>query len=274
MTAVEFAKAIGEGLLEYRLCCHCGFWKYRAGLCHSRTLCPASEFKMDEEKEWDPASLMKEPEPDEVKIWEPIVAIVFTFIALSIFNFNPQLIGIYTISGDKWTSLPSPVRSLLPLAAVDQYRLDRRDHPQRNAASHRTLEYIHPHILHRHQSLPDRDRLLPADRSIHSGSHPRVIAGKRNLRCRSRANTGNHGTTRCTRFDWLGHLRHSNRRDQSGLQVDYTRIICKNIRLIQNTKNGRNVCVHFFCMRNTILFDRDQKLIVRLSAFLHFDFKI
>jgi hypothetical protein len=63
---------------------------------------------MDEEKEkeWDPASLKKEPEPDEVKIWEPILAIVFTFIALSIFNYNPQLIGMYTVSGDKWSSVP------------------------------------------------------------------------------------------------------------------------------------------------------------------------
>jgi hypothetical protein len=49
---------------------------------------------------------MKEPEPEDVKICEPILAIVFTFIAISIFNFNPQLIGIYTLSGEKWTVVP------------------------------------------------------------------------------------------------------------------------------------------------------------------------
>jgi hypothetical protein len=67
---------------------------------------PASEFKMDEEKEWDPASLLKEPEPTDVKQWEPILTIVFTFIVLSIFNFNRQLIGLYNFDGDTWTVIP------------------------------------------------------------------------------------------------------------------------------------------------------------------------
>jgi hypothetical protein len=67
---------------------------------------PASEFKMDEEKEWDPASLLKEPEPADVKQWEPILTIVFTFIVLSIFNFNRQLIGLYNFDGDTWTVIP------------------------------------------------------------------------------------------------------------------------------------------------------------------------
>jgi hypothetical protein len=67
---------------------------------------PASEFKMDEEKEWDPASLLKEPEPSDVKSWEPILTIVFTFIVISIFNFNRQLIGFYNFDGDTWTVTP------------------------------------------------------------------------------------------------------------------------------------------------------------------------
>jgi hypothetical protein len=68
---------------------------------------PSSEFKMEEEHEWDPASLMKEPEPADVKPWEPIFAIVITFIAISIFNFNPQLIGFYFFSGEKWVVVPA-----------------------------------------------------------------------------------------------------------------------------------------------------------------------
>jgi hypothetical protein len=67
---------------------------------------PISDFKLDEDNEWDPTSLTKEPEPEDVKIWEQILAIVFTFIAISIFNFNPQLIGVYTFSGEKWTVVP------------------------------------------------------------------------------------------------------------------------------------------------------------------------
>jgi hypothetical protein len=46
------------------------------------------------EPSWDPAALMKEPEPDEVKAWEPILAILFTTLGLAIFNFYPQLISI------------------------------------------------------------------------------------------------------------------------------------------------------------------------------------
>ena len=106
MVGPEFAKAIGEGLLGIVSAVIAAFGNIVLVFAILERFVPAAEFKMDEEKEWDPASLKKEPEPDEVKIWEPILAIVFTFIVLSIFNFNPQLIGMYTISGDKWSSVP------------------------------------------------------------------------------------------------------------------------------------------------------------------------
>jgi len=106
MAGVEFAKAIGEGLLGIVSAVIAAFGNIVLVFAILERFVPAAEFKMDEEKEWDPAALKKEPEPDEIKIWEPILAIVFTFIALSIFNYNPQLIGMYTISGDKWSSIP------------------------------------------------------------------------------------------------------------------------------------------------------------------------
>jgi hypothetical protein len=49
---------------------------------------------------------MKEPEPEAVKAWEPILSIVFTFIVISVFNFNRQLIGIYYLEGNEWRVLP------------------------------------------------------------------------------------------------------------------------------------------------------------------------
>jgi len=67
---------------------------------------PESEFKTDEDKKWDPAELMKEPEEDSVKSWEPIAAIVFTALVLSIFNFNPEWIGMYILADGKWTVTP------------------------------------------------------------------------------------------------------------------------------------------------------------------------
>jgi hypothetical protein len=106
MAGVEFAKAIGDGLAGIISAVIAAFGNIVLVFAILERFVPAAEFKMDEEKEWDPAALKKEPEPDEIKIWEPILAIVFTFIALSIFNYNPQLIGMYTISGDKWSVVP------------------------------------------------------------------------------------------------------------------------------------------------------------------------
>jgi len=106
MAGPEFAKVIWDGLTGIVSAVIAAFGNIVLVFAILERFVPAAEFKMDEEKEWDPASLKKEPEPDEIKIWEPILAIVFTFIALSIFNYNPQLIGIYTVSGEKWSSIP------------------------------------------------------------------------------------------------------------------------------------------------------------------------
>ncbi|CAG0999603.1 hypothetical protein ANAEL_02854 [Anaerolineales bacterium] len=106
MAGPEFAKVIGDGLAGIISAVIAAFGNIVLVFAILERFVPAAEFKMDEEKEWDPASLKKEPEPDEVKAWESILAIVFTFIALSIFNYNPQWIGIYTVSGDKWNIIP------------------------------------------------------------------------------------------------------------------------------------------------------------------------
>jgi hypothetical protein len=49
--------------------------------------------EVDSAKEWDPRVLMKEPEPDMVPMWEPVLSIVVTFIGLVILNFYPQVIA-------------------------------------------------------------------------------------------------------------------------------------------------------------------------------------
>jgi hypothetical protein len=68
---------------------------------------PASEFKEDEEAQaWEPASLLAEPEPDQISSWEPIAAIVLNIAAILIFNFYPQIVGFYFFSDGRWTSTP------------------------------------------------------------------------------------------------------------------------------------------------------------------------
>jgi hypothetical protein len=106
MAGPEFAKAIGEGLAGIISAAIAAFGNIVLVFAILERFVPASEFKVDEDEKWDPTSLVKEPEPGDVKSWEPILAIVFIFIAISIFNFNPQLIGIYNFDGEKWTIAP------------------------------------------------------------------------------------------------------------------------------------------------------------------------
>ncbi len=54
---------------------------------------PPSE--LEDKETWTPAELIKEPHPDEVKIGEMIAGIVFTMAFLLVFNFYPEIVGIW-----------------------------------------------------------------------------------------------------------------------------------------------------------------------------------
>ena len=59
-----------------------------------------------EEKEtWTPAKLTAEPDPGQAKMGETIVSIIFTSAALIIFNFYPQIIGIWNLQNGTWTQM-------------------------------------------------------------------------------------------------------------------------------------------------------------------------
>jgi hypothetical protein len=102
MAGPEFAQAIWDGLTGIVSAAITVFGNIVVVFAILERYVPASEFKMDEEKEWDPASLKKEPESDEVKLWEPVLAIVFIFIAISIFNFNPQWLNLHYSENTMW----------------------------------------------------------------------------------------------------------------------------------------------------------------------------
>ncbi|MBI3162976.1 MAG: hypothetical protein HYZ23_10715 [Chloroflexi bacterium] len=89
-TIAELFTIIGRGFMNIVSACIAAFGNLALIFALIERYAPVAEFKMDNEKEWDPASLTKEPEPQDVKIWEPIIAIVLTFIAISIVNFNPE----------------------------------------------------------------------------------------------------------------------------------------------------------------------------------------
>ena len=54
------------------------------------------------EKEWDPHSLVNLSKPNQVKMGETIVEIVGCFVAIVIFNFYPQIIGVWFGSNGSW----------------------------------------------------------------------------------------------------------------------------------------------------------------------------
>ncbi|MCC6299637.1 MAG: hypothetical protein IT314_10080 [Anaerolineales bacterium] len=62
---------------------------------------PASEFEKEAE-EWNPADLAKEPDPDQIKISEPIATIIFTVVGLILFNLFPNAVGLFFGSDGEW----------------------------------------------------------------------------------------------------------------------------------------------------------------------------
>jgi hypothetical protein len=58
------------------------------------------------QKEWDPRSLRAVSKPDKIKRGELITEIVFTLLALIIFNFYFDRIGIYNNLNGEWSFTP------------------------------------------------------------------------------------------------------------------------------------------------------------------------
>jgi hypothetical protein len=108
LVGAELAKAIGKGLLGILSGAIQAFGNIALVFAILERVLPASEFKLDKEKKvWDPASLMREPEPDQIKPWGPIAEILFTVAAMIIFNLYPQLIGFGFMKDGEWTFIPA-----------------------------------------------------------------------------------------------------------------------------------------------------------------------
>jgi hypothetical protein len=67
---------------------------------------PAKEF--EEEEEWNPAELAREPDPDRVKFGEQIFETFFLVVFLVIFNLYPGVIGFGFFNENDWVFI-SPV---------------------------------------------------------------------------------------------------------------------------------------------------------------------
>jgi hypothetical protein len=107
LPGVELSKAIGSGLGGILGAALQAFGNIVLVFAILERVLPASEFKFDEQKkQWDPATLVKEAEPAEIKLWEPIAATVFTAAAMIVINGYPQLIGLWFLKNGQWNSIP------------------------------------------------------------------------------------------------------------------------------------------------------------------------
>ncbi len=107
LAGMELAKAIGDGLLGILNAALQAFGNIVLVFAILERVMPASRFKFDDDKkEWDPALLLKEARPAEVKLWEPIASIVFTAIAMIVINGYPRLIGLWFFENGQWNSIP------------------------------------------------------------------------------------------------------------------------------------------------------------------------
>jgi hypothetical protein len=67
---------------------------------------PAKEF--EEEEEWNPAELAREPDPDRVSFGEQIFGMFFLVLFLVVFNVYPRIIGFGFFNDNDWVFI-SPV---------------------------------------------------------------------------------------------------------------------------------------------------------------------
>ncbi|MBI5351550.1 MAG: hypothetical protein HZB50_02815 [Chloroflexi bacterium] len=102
----EFVNIVGQGISGIISTSIAAFGYVVLAFAIIERIVPASEFKIDEKKEWDPASLMKEPGPDEARRGELIAEIIFTFLGLAILNLYPQVLGIGFFADEKWLYVP------------------------------------------------------------------------------------------------------------------------------------------------------------------------
>jgi hypothetical protein len=107
LQGLELARAVGQGLLGIVGAAVQAFGNLVLVFVIIERVMPSSEFKFDDEKkEWDPADLVKEARPTDIKPWDPIASIVLTAAAMIVLNGYPQLLAAWFYTNGQWLSTP------------------------------------------------------------------------------------------------------------------------------------------------------------------------
>ena len=99
-TGLELLKTIGESALGLLGGLITAFGNIVLVFAILERVLPAKEF--EEEEEWNPAELAKEPDPDRVKFGEHIFEMFFLVLFLIVFNLYPGIIGIGFFHENEW----------------------------------------------------------------------------------------------------------------------------------------------------------------------------
>ena len=102
----EFLKTIGESALSLFGGLITAFGNIVLVFAILERVLPAKEF--EEEEEWNPAELAREPDPERVKFGEQIFETFFLVLFLIVFNLYPGIIGIGFFSNNDWVFI-SPI---------------------------------------------------------------------------------------------------------------------------------------------------------------------
>lgn len=103
----DFVKIIGDGLGNALSAAIAAFGNIVLIFAILERVLPDKEIgDFSHDKDWDPASLAKEPDPDSVKRFDLIIEIVFTFIGLAILNLYPQWLGMFFSTGSEVFFIP------------------------------------------------------------------------------------------------------------------------------------------------------------------------
>ena len=106
LTGAEFMKTIADSALGLFGGLITAFGNIVLAFAILERVLPAKEF--EEEEEWNPAELAREPDPDRVKFGEQIFEMFFLVVFLVIFNLYPGLIGIGFFNENDWVFI-SPI---------------------------------------------------------------------------------------------------------------------------------------------------------------------
>ena len=106
MTGTEMLKTIGERALDLFGGLITAFGNIVLAFAILERVLPVKEF--EEEEEWDPAELAREPDPDRVKFGEQVFELFFLVLFLIVFNLYPGIIGIGFFNDSEWVFI-SPI---------------------------------------------------------------------------------------------------------------------------------------------------------------------